>query len=90
MWRDIQVYKPDRPLVWVAKSTTSWGLNLFTSMKLCEVIVLTLQSAMRVYFKWQFKQSTLNYNETLQLIETSKPENKWDTFSCKNSLSCLG
>ena len=48
-------------------------------MKLCEVIVLI------TIFPESLLQMTVwadyTYSETLQLIETSKPENKWDTFS---------
>ena len=53
-------------------------------MRLCEVIVLIAifpeslasnDSLSREYI--------ILYNETLQLIETSRPENKPDIFSCK-------
>ena len=53
-------------------------------MTLCVKWYCSLQFSLRVCFEWQFEQSIHNfYNETLQSIETSKPENKPDIFSCK-------
>ena len=56
-------------------------------MLLREVIVLITifpESLLQMTVYTVYKQIIHHfYNETLQLIETSKPENKPDIFSCK-------